>query len=335
MRALVCSEFGPIDALSVQDMPDPVVAPGHVIVDVHAGGLNFPDTLCVQGLYQFRPDPPFIPGQEGAGVVADVGEGVTHVKPGDRVAFFTLNGAFGEKIAVPAHSVVPLAVDVDLDVAAAFTLAYGTAHYALTRRARLVAGETLLVLGAAGGTGLAAVEIGKAMGAKVIAGVSSVEKLALAQEHGAADGVVYPRGPLSSDEQKAMGQQIKALSGGRGVDVVFDPVGDAYAEPAIRALAWEGRHLVVGFAAGEIPRIPLNLTLLKGSQIMGVFWGAWMMSKPDEAGVDVKALYAMLARGEVRPLISARYALDDAVEGFQALAERRAVGKLVISMAAS
>lgn len=332
MRALQCLAFGPIEDLAVNDIADPALGPGHVLVDVHAAGLNFPDTLCVQGLYQFRPDPPFTPGQEGAGVVAAVGEGVSHVKLGDKVAFFALNGAFAQKIALPAASVAPLPQDADLDTAAAFTLAYGTAHYALTRRAKLQAGERLFVLGAAGGVGLAAVEIGKALGATVIAGASSEEKLQLARDHGADDGFVYPRGPLSRDDQKAIANQIKTRTGGQGVDVVFDPVGDAYAEPAIRALAWEGRHLVVGFAAGEIPTIPLNLTLLKGSQIMGVFWGAWVMSKPHEAAADFKDLYAMLASGQVRPHISARYPLDQAVDGFRALCERRALGKLIITM---
>ncbi len=334
MRALRCRQFGPIDDLVVENVPDPEPQPGHIVVDVHAAGLNFPDALCVQGLYQFKPETPFTPGQEGAGVVAAVGEGVRHPKVGDRVAFVGLSGGIGEKAHIPAASAIPLPPGADLDIAAAFTMAYGTAHYALTRRGRLLPGETLLVLGAAGGTGLAAIEVGKALGARVIAAASSPEKLAVAQEHGADDTILYPASALDRDQQRALSNAVKERTGGAGVNIVFDPVGASYAEPAIRALAWEGRYLVIGFAAGEIPSIPLNLTLLKGSQIVGVFWGAWLMNQPQESAADMLALHQMLARGELKPRITERYPLERAKEGLLALSQRKAVGKLVVSMTA-
>ncbi len=324
MRALVCRAFGPLDDLKVGDLPDPAIAPGHVIVDVAAAGLNFPDVLCVQGLYQFKPETPFAPGQEGAGVVAEVGDGVTHLKPGDRVAFVQLSGAIAEKALVPANMCIPVPDGMDLTTAAAFSMAYGTSFYALKQRAGLRAGETLLVLGAAGGVGLAAVELGKAMGATVIAAASSAEKLKACVAAGADHGINY-----ADEDLKA---RAKELTGGAGVNVVYDPVGGPYSEPALRSLAWEGRHLVVGFAAGEIPKIPLNLTLLKSCQIVGVFWGAWTFRDPKAAAANFAELHALFDAGELKPVISETYDLDHAVDGLRALAERRAVGKLVVAV---
>ncbi len=331
MRALRCHQFGPIDDLTVEELPDPEPAPGHVLVDVHAAGLNFPDALCVQGLYQFKPEAPFTPGQEGAGTVRAVGEGVSHPKVGDKVAFVGLTGSIADIAHIPANTAMPLPADADLDIAAAFTMAYGTSHYALTRRARLRDGETLLVLGAAGGVGLAAVEIGKALGARVIAAGSTQDKVETAKAHGADEGLVYPTGELDRDQQKTLSQNIKALAPD-GVDVVYDPVGGAYAEPALRAMAWDGRYLVVGFASGTIPSIPLNLTLLKGCQIMGVFWGAWVMSNPKEYAADMVTLQGMLKSGALHPRISERIPLNRAAEGLRALSERKAIGKLIVTM---
>jgi NADPH2:quinone reductase len=295
-----------------------------VIVDVAAAGLNFPDVLCVQGLYQFKPETPFAPGQEGAGVVAEVGEGVTHLQPGDRVAFVHLSGAIAEKALVPANMCIPVPDGMDLETAAAFSMVYGTSIYALKQRAKLQAGETLLVLGAAGGVGLAAVELGKAMGATVIAAASSAEKLEACAAAGADQLINYAEEDLKT--------RAKELTGGNGVDVVYDPVGGPYSEPALRALAWEGRHLVVGFAAGEIPKIPLNLTLLKSCQIVGVFWGAWTMRDPKGAAANFAELHAMFEAGKLKPVVSETYDLDHAVDGLRALAERRAVGKLVVTL---
>lgn len=328
MRALVCEAFGPIDSLTVQDQPDPTPGPGEICVDVKAAGLNFPDVLCVQGLYQFKPQQPFVPGQEAAGVVSAVGAGVTRPGVGDRVAFLTLTGAFREKAVIPAASAIAIPDAMDFETAAAFTMAYGTSYYALKNRANLKAGEIALVLGAAGGVGLAAVELAKAMGAHVIAAASSAAKLEAARASG-ADAVIN----YAEEDVKARARALaQELAGADGVDAVYDPVGGPYAEPALRALRWEGRYLVVGFAAGDIPKIPLNLTLLKSCQIVGVFFGAWGMRDPDGMAQNMAELQAMFANERIKPVISARYSLEEALAGFHALADRQAVGKLVITM---
>lgn len=323
MRALQCKAFGPIDQLSVDEVPDPEVTPGHVVVDVKAAGLNFPDILCVQGLYQFKPETPFTPGQEGAGVVSAVGEGVTHLAVGDRVAFMGLTGAFAEKTVVAAAAVSKIPDAMDFESAAGFTMVYGTTLYALKQRGDLKAGETLLVLGAAGGVGLAAVEVGKAMGARVIAAASSAEKLEVCRAHGADETINY-----TSEDLKA---RLKELTGGAGVDVIYDPVGGDFAEPALRGIGWNGRYLVIGFAAGDIPKIPLNLALLKSCQIVGVFWGAWTFKEPKANAANLAELHAMFEAGKLKPRVSATYGLDAAVEGMRDLAERRAIGKIVLT----
>lgn len=328
MRALVCEAFGPIESLAVAERPDPTPGPGEICVDVKAAGLNFPDVLCVQGLYQFKPETPFVPGQEAAGIVSAVGSGVERPRVGDRVAFLTLTGAFGEKALIPAASAIPVPDSMDFETAAAFTMAYGTSYYALKNRAGLQPGEIALVLGAAGGVGLAAVALAKAMGARVIAAASSAAKLEIAEASGADAVINYAEEDLKA-RTRALAQE---LAGADGVDVVYDPVGGPYAEPALRALRWEGRYLVVGFAAGDIPKIPLNLTLLKSCQIVGVFFGAWGMRDPQGMATNMAELQALFADGRVRPVISNRYALADATAGFHALAAREAVGKLVITM---
>jgi NADPH:quinone reductase len=326
VRALVCHAFAPVDELMVADLPEPHLEPGHVLIDVAAAGLNFPDVLCVQGLYQFKPPLPFAPGQEGAGTIRAVGEGVTHLKAGDRAAFIVLSGAIAEAALAPASLCIKLPDAVDLQTAAGFGMVYGTSYYALKQRAALKEGQTLLVLGAAGGVGLAAVELGKAMGARVIAAASTPQKRQIAMDAGAEASVDYT--------DPSWREALKNLTDGKGVDVVYDPVGGEIAEAALRSIAWEGRYLVVGFAAGTIPKIPLNLPLLKGCSVMGVFWGAWAIGDPEASRANFVELYDMLAAGKLKPLISRTLPLDQAKDGLLALGERRATGKIVVTIGA-
>jgi NADPH2:quinone reductase len=306
----------------VEDLPDLVPGPGEVVINVKAAAVNFPDVLIVQKKYQFQPPLPFTPGSEVAGVVAAVGEGVAHVKPGDRVIAFHLTGGFAQQMLVPASGVMPLPPGVPDDVAAAFTMAYGTSHHAVVDRGLLKPGETMLVLGAAGGVGLAAVEIGKAIGARVIAAASSDEKLAVCKAHGADELINYGTQDLR--------EAIKAATDGKGVDVVYDPVGGPYAEPAFRSIAWRGRYLVIGFVAGDIPRLPLNLPLLKGASIVGVFFGEFVRREPKANQAAMMQMMGWVREGKLRPLISARYALADVPQALKALESRQATGKLVI-----
>jgi NADPH2:quinone reductase len=295
---------------------------GQAVVSVKACGVNFPDTLIIQGLYQFKPPPPFSPGGEVAGVVKEVGPGVENVRPGDRVIAFTAFGGYAEEVLADATTLIPMPDALDFDVASAFVMTYGTDIHALKDRAKLQPGETLLVLGAAGGIGLAAVELGKAMGAKVIAAASTEEKLAVCRQHGADDAINY-----SNEDLK---ERIKALTGGQGVDVIVDPVGGAYAEPALRGMAWNGRYLVIGFTAGEIPRIPLNLTLLKGCSIVGVFWGSFAARDPQHNQENLRDLLGLLQAGKLRPRISARYPLERAADALNDISQRKVMGKAVL-----
>ena len=322
MRAVVCRAYGPPESLVVEEMEPLKPSRGNVVISVKACGVNFPDTLIIQGLYQFKPSPPFSPGSEVAGVVKEVGEGVQRVKPGDRVIAFTTFGGFAEEVEVEASSLIPMPDGMDFDVASAFVMTYGTDIYALKDRAELKPGETLLVLGAAGGVGLAAVELGKAMGARVIAAASSEEKLAVCREHGADATINY-----SGEDLR---ERIKALTGGQGVDVVLDPVGGPYSEPALRGVAWNGRYLVVGFTAGEIPRIPLNLTLLKGCSIVGVFWGSFATREPQRNQENLAQLLEWLRSGKLKPRISARYPLERAADALNDITRRRVIGKTVL-----
>ncbi len=324
MRALLCETLGPPEALVIRDVPDPDPGPGEVVVDVRCAALNFLDTLIIRGLYQVKPPMPFVPGGEAAGVVTAVGEGVRRTRPGDRVIAPTMIGAIAEKVAVPEARLLPMPPNMDYAQGAGFTAAYATSHYALYRLADIQAGQTLVVLGAAGGVGLTAVELGAAAGATVIAAASSADKLAVAAAAGAAHGIDYTR--------EALKDRIRALTDGRGADIVYDPVGGAYTEPALRSLAWGGVLLVVGFAAGDIPSIPLNLTLLKGVRIQGVYWGGWLDQAPAEAGRAMGELLAMYADGKLRPHVGGRYAFDDYVSAFSAISERRARGKIVIDV---
>lgn len=323
MRALTCTAFAEPEALTVQTLPDPVPGPGEVVLDVRAAGVNYPDALMVMGQYQVKPPLPFTPGAEAAGTVAAVGEGVQGLAVGQRVVAFTGTGAFAERLLAPAHAVMSLPDGLDFDVAAGLPLAYGTSMHALSDRAGLKAGETLLVLGAAGGVGLAAVSIGKALGARVIAAASTEEKLAVAREHGADETLNY-----SSEDLRA---RLKELTGGQGPDVIFDPVGGELAEPAFRSIGWGGRYLVVGFAGGEIPRLPLNLPLLKGASLTGVFWGEFARRDPRGNARNLRQLAAWVESAAVRPLVSARYPLERAPEALRALLERRVTGKVVVT----
>jgi NADPH2:quinone reductase len=331
MRAVLCKEFGPPEKLVIEDVPSPEAGKGQVVIDVHAAAVNFPDVLIIQNKYQMKPPLPFSPGGEVAGVVRAVGEGVQNLKVGDRVIGSCGHGGYVEELALPERSCIPVPEEMDLETASAIVLTYGTSHYALKDRAHLKAGETLLVMGAAGGVGLAAVELGKAMGAKVIAAASTQEKLDICRQHGADETLLYPSGTLDRDQQRAFSDQIKELAGQDGVDVIYDPVGASYAEPALRAIAWEGRYLVIGFAAGDIPAIPLNLALLKSCQIVGVFWGAFTLRDPAHNQQNLREIMEMYKAGQVKPHISARYPLEQAADALNDMAQRRVTGKVILT----
>ena len=322
MRAVLCKQYGPPESLVVEDVPTPAIGDHQVLLDVKACGVNFPDLLIIENKFQFKPPLPFSPGGEVSGVVKQVGAQVTHVKVGDRVLGTPGFGGFAEEVALDARNVVPIPDAMSFDEAAAFLFTYGTSHYALKDRAALKPGDTLLVLGAAGGVGLAAVELGKAMGAKVIAAASSAEKLAVCREHGADEGIDY-----GSEDLK---ERIKALTGGQGVDVIYDPVGGDFSEAAFRGIAWEGRFLVIGFAAGPIPKIPLNLVLLKGAQIVGVFWGAFTARNPEGHRANIAELMRWYTDGKLKPRISARYPFERVAEALADLAGRRVKGKVLL-----
>jgi NADPH2:quinone reductase len=322
MKAIVCEAWGLPDTLVVRDLPDVVPGAGKVAIRVEAAGVNFPDVLIIQNKYQFKPELPFTPGGELAGTVMAVGDGVTQYKAGDRVIAFVGQGAFAQQISVPVASVMPMPPGMDFDTAAAITLTYGTSHHAVVDRAQLKAGETMLVLGAAGGVGLAAIEIGKALGARVIAAASTDEKLEVCKQHGADATINYSTQDLR--------EAIKAATDGKGPDVIYDPVGGVYAEPAFRSIGWRGRYLVVGFANGEIPKLPLNLTLLKGASLVGVFWGEYVRREPKANQAGMKELMGWLAEGKIRPHISGRYALADTPTALNDMAARKVTGKVVI-----
>jgi NADPH2:quinone reductase len=329
VKALLSRDPGGPETLALEEAPDPVATPGMVVVEVKAVGVNFPDVLMIEDKYQIKPERPFSPGGELAGVVRSVGDGVAHLMPGDRVLATCGTGGMAELAAVQAFKTFKIPDSMPFDEAAGFLLTYTTSYYALVHRGRIRPGETLLVLGAAGGVGLAAVEIGKALGARVVAAASSEAKAALAKARGAEAAIVYPLGPFDRDGQKALAELIKGAVGPDGADVVYDAVGGDYAEAALRATAWEGRFLVVGFPAG-IPRIPLNLPLLKGCDIVGVFWGASVARDPERHQADVAALMALYEAGKVRPHVSERYPLARGGEAIARLGAREALGKVVV-----
>jgi len=319
-----CKEFGPPELLVLEEVEPPRAGPGQIVVDVHACAINFPDVLMIQDKYQFKPGLPFSPGAEVSGVVASLGEGVTRVSVGDRVFANIGHGGLAEQVAAKADIVIPVPEAMDYAHACSFLYAYGTSQYALVDRGNLQPGEVLLVLGAAGGVGLAAVEIGAMLGATVIAAASSDDKLDLCREHGAAMTINYAREDLR--------ERLRELTGGQGADVVYDPVGGSYSEPALRSTAWDGRFLVIGFAAGDIPKIPLNLALLKSCSIVGVFWGAFVSREPARHHENVRQLVQWWQDGKLRPHVSSTYPLERAAEAIRELADRKAKGKVVVTI---
>lgn len=324
VKAIVCKQYGPPDSLVLEDVPSPAPGPGEVVVSVKAAGVNFPDVLVIQNRYQFKPPLPFSPGSELAGLVKEVGGGVTDIKRGDAVIAITPYGAFAEEVKAEATRVMPIPAGMDYQHAAAFLFTYATSDHALRNRAQLEADETLLVLGAAGGVGIAAIEIGNALGARVIACASSEDKLAVCREHGANSTINYTTEDLR--------ERIKQLTEGKGVDVVFDPVGGPYTEQALRSTAWRGRLLVIGFAAGDIPKIALNLPLLKGCSIVGVFLGEFMRREPARFADSVHRLGEWYRLGKLKPHVSATFPLERAADALKLMAARKVKGKIVLTI---
>jgi NADPH2:quinone reductase len=332
MKVMLCGAYGPPETLMVADLPSLKAGPGQVVISVKACGVNFPDVLMIQNKFRFKPTLPFAPGGEIAGTIKEVGEGVETLKVGDRVAASIRVGGFAEEALTGARRCVRIPDSLGYDIAACFVVAYGTSYYALKDRARLKPGETLVVLGAAGGIGLAAVELGAAMGARVIAGASKPGRMESIKARGAADVFVYPELPLSQDQQKTMSDEIKRLTDGAGAAVLCDPLGDDYSEPALRAMAWQGRYLVVSFASGKIPRIPLNLALLEGCDILGVNWSAATTHDPEGTFANLNQLAGWIAEGKLKPQISEKFTLERAGEAIRLLMDRRARGKIAVTM---
>ena len=324
MKAVLCKQHGLPDTLVVEEIPSPKAGAKQVVITVKACGVNFPDTLIIQNKYQFKPELPFSPGGEVAGIIKEVGEGVSHLNVGDTVIAMTGWGGFAEEVLTDASRVFPVPPVFDFKTAATFAYVFGTSYYALKDRAQLKEGETVLVLGASGGVGLAAVQLAKVMGAKVIAAASTAEKLAVCSQYG-ADAIVN----YTDDNWR---EQVKTLTDGKGVDVVYDAVGGHYAEPALRSMAWGGRYLVVGFAAGDIPKIPLNLPLLKGCAVVGVFWGEFATRQKKDNQANMMQLFGWLMQGKIKPHISAEYPLEQAAQALNDLLERKATGKVVLVM---
>lgn len=324
MLAIRCKEYGPPSSLVLEEVESPTPGSKEVVVSVKACGINFPDTLIIQGLYQIKPDLPFTPGSDLAGIIKKVGEDVKHLSVGDEVFGFVAFGALAEEVVVSANSCFPKPKSMDFPVAASFMMAYGTSFHALKDRGQLKEGETLLVLGASGGVGLAAVELGKLMGATVIAAASTDEKLALCQEYGADKTINYKKEDLKS--------KIKELTNNRGADVIYDPVGGNYTEAAFRGIAWKGRYLVIGFAAGVIPKIPLNLPLLKGASVVGVFWGGFAMKNPKENMKNTQTLIQWYHEGKLKPHIHRIYELKETSKALEEMLARKVKGKLIVEV---
>ena len=324
MRALVCNEYGPPEKLLIEEQDDPTPGAGQVLVAIKAAGINFPDVLMIGGNYQVKIPPPFVPGGETAGIVEAVGSGVTRYKPGDRVIAIPTGGGFAEKCVLSEQLCFPLPASLSFEQGAGFTITYATSYHAFRQCTQLKAGETVLVLGAAGGVGITAVEIAKALGARVIAAASSEDKLQFAREAGADETINYSDTPLK--------ERVKELTGGKGVDVVYDPVGGELAEQAYRALAWHGRYLVIGFASGDIPKFPINIALLKEASIIGVWWGTWASHNPGDSLQNMAELAAMVEKGALNPRVTETYPLAQYTDAFAAITERRARGKVVLTM---
>ena len=322
MKAVLCKSFGPIDNLVIEDIPDLTPDKDEVVINVKACGLNFPDTLIVQGKYQFKPEFPFSPGGEISGIVKEIGVDVKHLNVGDKVMYGSVFGGFAEEVKAKAKDVFKMPPTMDFTTAASSMLTYGTSYHALVNRANLLSDETLLVLGAAGGVGTAAIQIGKALGATVIAAASTDEKLEFCKENGADFTINY-----STEDLK---NRVKELTNGKGANVIYDPVGDKFSEPALRAIAWKGRYLVIGFAAGEIPKIPLNLVLLKGCQIVGVFWGAFFKNEPQQYIKNFEIIVKWFAQGKLKARIHGEYPLENVVEAMQTMINKEVKGKIVL-----
>jgi NADPH2:quinone reductase len=324
MRALVCNEYGPPEKLLIEEHPDPVPGAGEVLVDIRAAGINFPDVLVIAGTYQVKIPPPFVPGNEAAGIVEAVGEGVTRVEQGDRVIVTPQGGGFAEKCVAPEKLCLPLPDSLSFEQGAGFTVTYATSYHAFRQSTELQPGETVLVLGAAGGVGSSAVEIAKALGARVIAAASSDDKLQFARESGADETINY--------SEVSLREALKQLTGGQGVDVVYDPVGGELAQMALRSLAWHGRYLVIGFACGEIPDFPANIALLKEASITGVWWGTWSSHNPGDSLQNMAELAAMVEAGKLNPRVTESYPLERFADAFAAITARRARGKVILTM---
>ena len=325
MKILHCKEYGPVDSLVWEEVESPEPQDNEVLIDIKAAALNFPDFLIVQGLYQFKPELPFAPGNEGAGTIKKTGKNVTRFKEGDRVYFMAPHGAFAEQICINEFGVFPIPDEISFQLAASYQMAYGTSYHALVQRGDLSEGDEVLILGASGGVGLAALDIVKAKGARAVVGVSTEEKAKICRDYGADEVIVYGTGPKDKEEAKAFSAELKSKSIKGGYDIIYDPIGDCYAEPAFRAIGWKGKYLVVGFAAGQIPKLPINLTLLKGASVVGVFWGAFTGREFEENQKNISDINRMLSVGEIKPLISKEIPMENAVEAIQMIGSRGVV----------
>ena len=330
MKILHCKEYGPVDSLVWEEVESPEPQDNEVLIDIKAAALNFPDFLIVQGLYQFKPELPFAPGNEGAGTIKKTGKNVTRFKEGDRVYFMAPHGAFAEQICINEFGVFPIPDEISFQLAASYQMAYGTSYHALVQRGDLSEGDEVLILGASGGVGLAALDIVKAKGARAVVGVSTEEKAKICRDYGADEVIVYGTGPKDKEEAKAFSAELKSKSIKGGYDIIYDPIGDCYAEPAFRAIGWKGKYLVVGFAAGQIPKLPINLTLLKGASVVGVFWGAFTGREFEENQKNISDINRMLSVGEIKPLVSKEIPMENAVEAIQMIGSRGVVGKVVL-----
>ena len=330
MKTLHCKEFGPVENLVWEEAESPEPGEHEVVVSIKAAALNFPDFLIVQGLYQFKPELPFAPGNEGSGVIKKVGKSVTRFKEGDRVYFMAPWGAFAEEACMHEFGVMPIPDDISFELAASYKMAYGTSYHALVQRGEISNQDEILVLGASGGVGLAALDIAKAKGARVVAAVSTKEKAEICKEYGADELIIYGEGPKTKDESKAFSNELKSKSLKGGYDIIYDPIGDCYTEPAFRAIGWKGKYLVVGFAAGQIPKLPINLTLLKGASLVGVFWGTFTGLESEVNQKNIAEINQLLSEGKIKPLISKEVPMENAVEAIKMIGNRGVIGKVVL-----
>ena len=329
MKAVICKKFAPVSDLVWEEVADPVAGPGEIVIDVKAAGLNYPDNLIVQGLYQFRPERPFSPGHEGAGIVSSVGEGVKTHKVGDNVAFFKGFGAFAEKIVLSEALAFSIPDTFPHPVAAGVFMVYGTSYHALVQRAKITKDDEVLVLGASGGVGLAAVDIAKSFGARVVVAVSTKEKADVCKRYGVDDVVVYGKEKLDQEGQKIFTKELKSKSTRGGFSIIYDPIGDCFAEPALRSIGWGGTYLVVGFAAGKIPSFPTNLMLLKGCAVSGVFIGRFQQEEPKQSAQNIKEIGDLLSSGKLTPFISETIPMAKSIDAIERIAKRGVVGKVV------